>query len=1098
MWRWCQRNVRDVVNVARIAIELRTSSISHNLHAFLDGGHRHFRFARVALNASSAEAPNSGPKTLKARSPFGEQTDTVSPVTPLKATRLIPLHTGSSARAALAEPASSDGAYPEGGRQRYDPNSLHDSAAATLVDARTPPVTVHTPDYYDPSRPSSIDRLRAFLSTKHIDDNASLLTITRVRSLYHGIRAHEQHGTLFPHEYSKLIQLFGSLSLSTHTRPYRSVFGHSLAPLMTEDSYRPHWTMVERIASDKLKHGHQLDPSDRYWLMRMNLEALKMPEMNGGWRQATADQRLKWIEDHYSVLHQNPSVDIHVTYLEAMFSSHVALHLQRATGRMSELLTWYHGCSPSLLNLLWHVILQPPVAVQENLKAAVLGAIWCRLLHSSHGQNGPFANPLATPSNISDPTGLTDGRLACPLVPASSIDLVPFLRDALFFRPSARTGPASRDEISAWTLSSARKVFSPDHLDKDSLEHRWSCLLLLAVASSPGRTSSASVTSTYTKWGAVVDWQTICALASLQNTLRSTGRPLGFGVPFSNDAVQGLNGVLGALWGRWSSLPDLDHAARPRVVTRAICVSFVHLAGRFKNRRVVDACHQFCIARHLWNEEESGSPGLRSLTQEQLVALLLSGHNTEMAVSATLYCVEDEDLLSDIFSAAITAFAREDVALATELRSVARRVGVRLSTDSSVQLARCLAQHGSIASAKRYLSDAELSLDQRLTILHEILTQLVERGHGFRTVHFTSDLAGAMVKYFASTCPPATARSIIESTLLFMPRFQHSKAAVAVAEAIVQTDQSYFSPAFFESFVRNLLRHRQFRIARHVYELCQRLDISDKISSDWFIDQLSNHGASTLARNFARSQPPSISGISAVARIVKFREHPPPHVRTFRITKFLQHRLGQTQSGVAEHRALEVLIRAGRIRVVKKLYDQLRQSQSPSSRTAIGNSILHKSTQHRSLSQRHRGSKKAVRTLHELTERYAFLPDRVTINTMVKAYMQWTQGLTAKQLRALFDHFVRTGYPTGDTTASGVPFATAEGPPPVSLPKVDGPLSLVKHVKPLYKMFVKAFYRRGDANAAGVVIGILKAVDAEAEDLHDAWRRSRSRRTTRV
>ena len=138
--------------------------------------------------------------------------------------------------------------------------------------------------------------------------------------------------------------------------------------------------------------------------------------------------------------------------------------------------------------------------------------------------------------------------------------------------------------------------------------------------------------------------------------------------------------------------------------------------------------------------------------------------------------------------------------------------------------------------------------------------------------------------------------------------------------------------------------------------------------------------------------------------------------------------------------------------------------------------------------------------LNELMKKYAFVPDRVTVNTLVKAYMQWTAGLTHEHLRALFDHFVRIGYPTGGAVAQGgVPFGTVEGPPPVYLPEVDSPLSFAKHVRPLYKMFIKAFYRRGDVGAVRVVVRILKAAEAEAVDtrLADELRVERRRRRRR-
>ncbi|KAH9916171.1 uncharacterized protein B0H18DRAFT_1107713 [Fomitopsis serialis] len=1077
MWRWCHRTVRDVGGFVRAAVARRASYPFHDLRPFLSFGREH-RFSRSAGAASIlAHSVSRGARSSRLiipASPSELAATTLSAAAP-GAFSLPRVHIKVSTQdiqAARTSPHADDRVH-----------SLHqhaDSTPAPLAPGRT---RTHEASLH----PSPLDNLRVLLATNITGSAAGRLSVTRVRSLYHSVRAQKLLGSLRPEEYSALIRLFGSLSLSALHRPYRSAYGHYLTGCMTDTSYRSHWVVVDRIARDKLGHEHPLNTSDHYWLMRMDIEALKTPEVeaNSALLSAELTQVLKRVETHYARLRQYPSVDIHVPYLEAMFSSRVTLDVQVATKRLWELLVWYHGCPPRLLALVWQAVLGPPAVVQEDLKLAVLDAIWRRLLRSPSEQAVGSATQPNRFRAMSE-SGDRSGHLREPM---NSVDLVPFLRDALFVRHTPRASAASKHEMSSWALSVARKVFAPDHLDENSVGHRWNCFLLLAVASSPGRTGGGSIMNGYARWGAVVDWQTICALASLQNAIRSKDHSLG--VPFSDAVVQGLNRVLVALWEHWSSLPGLDHTVRPRVATRAICVSFMHLAGRLKNRDVVEACRQLCMTARLWEEGERGlskSTSLRALVHEQLVALLLSGSGTEMAISATLESVQDEGLLTDVFNHVITIFAREDVMLALELRDILLRVGVRLSDDSVLELALRLAKQGDVPRAKEYLFDMSLSVDQRLKILNGILTQLVRRGHRFRSAHLTSDLVGAMLSHLSSSCPPAAMCSVLESTLLYMLRFQYSKAAVTIVEAVAQVDTAYFSPTFFGLFIRKLLRHRQFRYAKRMHELGHRLGVRDTPSSEWLTTQLSKHGASSLAKKVAKSSL-ATSGVSAVSRLVRFREARPSRVLVIKVPSFVRQR--QVRDGPAVHRALELLVRAGRMRAVKQLYSQLCEDQSPSSRTAIGNSILHKSMQHPSRSQAHRGVR-AVKTLNELVEHHGFVPDRVTINVLVKAYMQWTAGFTNEDLRALFDHFVRIGYPTG-CAIYGVPFRTAEGPAPVHLPEVNSPLSYGKHVRPLYKMFIKAFYRRGDASAAKVVVKISKAAEAEAEDSLDAWRRSRVR-----
>ncbi|KAF9813500.1 hypothetical protein IEO21_05537 [Rhodonia placenta] len=183
------------------------------------------------------------------------------------------------------------------------------------------------------------------------------------------------------------------------------------------------------------------------------------------------------------------------------------------------------------------------------------------------------------------------------------------------------------------------------------------------------------------------------------------------------------------------------------------------------------------------------------------------------------------------------------------------------------------------------------------------------------------------------------------------------------------------------------------------------------------------------------------------------------------------------------HRAVGVLIRARRMRAAKRMYERLRDAQSESSRTAIGNHILYSSLLAKSRRNARR-VRKGLDTLNQLTNKFGFVPDRVTVNVLLVGLMRWTSVVDREKLRVLFDHMVRSGYPTGGLHfRSVVPFGTAAPTTQMlNIPEVHSSLSYAKHVRPLYKMFIKAFHRRGDKVAVGVVIKILKAVEAEAVD----------------
>ncbi|THG97342.1 hypothetical protein EW026_g4639 [Hermanssonia centrifuga] len=126
--------------------------------------------------------------------------------------------------------------------------------------------------------------------------------------------------------------------------------------------------------------------------------------------------------------------------------------------------------------------------------------------------------------------------------------------------------------------------------------------------------------------------------------------------------------------------------------------------------------------------------------------------------------------------------------------------------------------------------------------------------------------------------------------------------------------------------------------------------------------------------------------------------------------------------------------------------------------------------------------KKTLAVLKTYINEQQFVPDRVTVNILLKALLRWRKEVDADAVRALFDHMISGGYPHGGKCANGsLPFgAGASFPKGMQLPEIKTPISFSRHVRPLYKMFIKAMYLRQDVHAARTVVGILKAVQAEA------------------
>ena len=136
--------------------------------------------------------------------------------------------------------------------------------------------------------------------------------------------------------------------------------------------------------------------------------------------------------------------------------------------------------------------------------------------------------------------------------------------------------------------------------------------------------------------------------------------------------------------------------------------------------------------------------------------------------------------------------------------------------------------------------------------------------------------------------------------------------------------------------------------------------------------------------------------------------------------------------------------------------------------------------------------------LRVLIRDHGFVPDRVTFNTTIRAFLERDSARYVRRnylrqrgkasestgreisLRAMFDRLVATGYPSGSNVRTV--FGTAVHPNATATPlqvagvTISSPILFERHVQPLYHMFVRAFRRRGDLAAADKVRDLLKAL----------------------
>lgn len=137
-------------------------------------------------------------------------------------------------------------------------------------------------------RHEALLRLKAFLDTPTAQSTKPIpLTANAVKSLYRSARHHKQLKELSQEQFSRLIALFGSLSVSsagaTHAREGEdratiAFGGKGIDDVLVMNQAaigREHWAFVLLVAQDKTRAKHPYSDSDHFWLMKAALKDVK-------------------------------------------------------------------------------------------------------------------------------------------------------------------------------------------------------------------------------------------------------------------------------------------------------------------------------------------------------------------------------------------------------------------------------------------------------------------------------------------------------------------------------------------------------------------------------------------------------------------------------------------------------------------------------------------------------------------------------------------------------------------------------------------------------------------------------------------------------
>ncbi|KAF8071679.1 hypothetical protein FPV67DRAFT_1482283 [Lyophyllum atratum] len=965
--------------------------------------------------------------------------------------------------------------------------STVDLEAAIPAASESSPAAHPTPQTSAASSMADIDSLETlsnFLSPHNLRSSTPhILSADTLEMLYGSIKALNQLCRLSSKQLTELLSLLGSLSLP-QPRNLCIYLNKFVLHMDGEDDHATHWAFVLEVARDKEKVlGQSLNGTDRYWVMRALLTKVVLAE---GESLQPDDPRLRAFSQatmqYLRIWRHTCDPEIHVPYLQTLLSLGSPEHIAELVQRLCKVLELHAHLHARLVDLLWQVLLSHGHELSPALKARVLSMVATRLSRFAaaiHDQEKaiPSSNrtPLKRPTAFG-PTELSTA-LCTALFPSSALN---------------RTPPSIRH----WAASQAKLAFKPDV----ALDTRWGNLLLLAIYKAPHLPAPERVTSSTEEPADVEgvgevpseDWRPVLVLAALEQTMHGG---LGERRLSALEAKEGIRNIIRPLWRMWKAGAAVENGTKPVTVTRAIVATFFRVASQILDGALTEGCYRFCITHGLFGGGEAGSSAETVQTVHLRVAYVLAstackGTSWQDVLQTSMFL----ESRCEVVEALLWHFLSSDVRAAYDVYTFAKEHDYRLSDRATRAMGLALVSSPTWHLAVPFLDGPSLSREQAEQLLLAILRVFQLERREYIDPPLAEALGRTLWRLYGEQAPEDRFKYPIRFFLPIMIASGHPARALSIVEAIHRHSQSFFTTRFFLRLMRTLVRFGHFHLTSRLLQLVPATptraadDFKRKLTLS-----LARAGAHTAARKVYASgvrrngwRTPR----EAMARAVGFRVRCPSTRQTLPITSILAR--NPTHCPTIKY-AAALLVRANRTYAARKLLKRAQPHLDRKTSTAIGNTILHAFLRQHRL-RNGRLVRHTLRTKDMLEKECGFAPDRVTINIIIKTVLRWRLAIGPGEIKSLFDHMVRCGYPASARWClpSGVPFGTPLVAPAFSLPALEEPISFERHVRPMYKMFVKALYVRQDVRAARTVLGILK--EQEVLAMRKREERNRARR----
>ena len=759
--------------------------------------------------------------------------------------------------------------------------------------------------------------------------------------------------------------------------------------------------------------------------------------------------------------------DVHLPYFRVLISLKDTDYLHHAAFNLCHYIEQHSNPPRSFPDLLWRLI-----SVQGHRLSLELKGRICSLLFNRIGKQ-------VIARTTSESISLDSGHIMC----ISRLNTA--LLATMFQCYSSQFPPGF---LQRWAVKEARRALSPT-LD---LEIRWNNLLLLSTHMFFGVIKLNSWSSITPPGPDNIYWCTTLTLGTINEVLSSAGHDLG-------SVSEYVQGISHPLWQMWKE-NTTEQTPHPIDIIRTCVSAFLRIAAKSKDIRLKDDCFLYCQRHVLWVYRPDNTPSMKSQAIDTIVAYIVADISCEKSSWPDLYravarVLPDTSWQDDVTSVLLHYYASQNITIAYDLYLYSKENAITASSSSLHTLGLSLASFEQWSLLAPILENETFSREQTERLLGAYLRVFQVRRHQYADQSFVSLLGRIAIKLYDQTSPPPSLKYPLRYFFSIMIVTHNSSDAVKLIMVIHRTTPDFFTMRLVLRLILQLVRHKQLSNAVFLYNLFRHGppspsldDIQRKLAL-----KLSQADCRKLARRVDRTRHgrSTLGGRESLVRAVDFRTVP----SSKNIYRDILPGVALSPAhGPTIRQAVSLLIRARRLFLARKLFRDSLPHLDLKTKTAIGNIILHGPMY--GLDVRNgRLVRHVLRTKDMLVDEFGFVPDRTTVNIIIKAMLRWRSMFDASHVKQIFDQMVHQGYPVPDRwrRKHGVPFNTPQsatsGLSEMTLPPY---ISFTRHIRPMYKLFIKALYLRNDRAAAKMIIGILKVV--EIQHIRELEKRNRARR----